>query len=155
MLKGLDPILSPDLLHVLRSMGHGDEIVVADANFPAASMGSRLVRLDGLPATSVTEAILSVTPLDDFVPEAAWCMEVVGDPSAEPPIFRDFRDLLARYEKPHFRLARLERFAFYERAKAAYAIVATGETRLYGNIILKKGVVRRASLEGSNFRTAK
>jgi L-fucose mutarotase len=144
MLKNIDPLLSPDLLMVLRSMGHGDEIVVVDANFPAASMAQRLVRLDGLTVTAVTDAILSVMPLDDFVPEAAWRMEVVGDPQAEQPIFDEFRAILASREGPGCRLAYLERFAFYERAKAAYAIVATGEGRLYGNIILKKGVVRSA-----------
>ncbi|MBJ6128402.1 RbsD/FucU family protein [Microvirga splendida] len=144
MLKNIDPLLSPDLLMVLRSMGHGDEIVVVDANFPAASMAQRLVRLDGLTVTAVTDAILSVMPLDDFVPEAAWRMEVVGDPQAEQPIFDEFRAILASREGPGCRLASLERFAFYERAKAAYAIVATGEGRLYGNIILKKGVVRSA-----------
>ena len=144
MLKGLSPILSPELLQVLRSMGHGDEIVVVDANFPADSMAQRLVRLDGLPVTAVTDAILSVMPLDDFVPEATWRMEVVGDPTAEQPIFAEFRELLARHEGNGFKLAALERFAFYERAQEAYAIVATGETRLYGNIILKKGVVRPA-----------
>jgi len=141
MLKGLNPILSPELLHALRSMGHGDDIAVVDANFPADSMAQRLVRLDGLPVTAVTDAILSVMPLDTFVPEAAWRMEVVGDPAAEQPIFAEFREILARREGPQFRLASLDRFAFYERAKAAYAIVATGEARLYGNIILKKGVV--------------
>jgi L-fucose mutarotase len=144
MLKNIDPLLSPDLLMVLRSMGHGDEIVVVDANFPAASMAQRLVRLDGLTVTAVTDAILSVMPLDDFLPEAAWRMEVVGDPHAEQPIFDEFRAVLANREGPGFRLASLERFAFYERARAAYAIVATGEGRLYGNIILKKGVVRSA-----------
>jgi len=141
MLKGLNPILSPELLHALRSMGHGDDIAVVDANFPADSMAQRLVRLDGLPVTAVTDAILSVMPLDTFVPEAAWRMEVVGDPAAEQPIFAEFREILARREGPQFRLASLDRFAFYERAKAAYAIVATGEARIYGNIILKKGVV--------------
>ena len=142
MLKNIDPLLSPDLLMVLRSMGHGDEIAVVDGNFPAATMARRLVRLDGLTVTAVTNAILSVMPLDDFVPEAAWRMEVVGDPLAEQPIFEEFRTILARHEGSAFRLAALERFAFYERAKAAYAIVSTGETRLYGNIILKKGVIR-------------
>jgi L-fucose mutarotase len=144
MLKNINPLLSPDLLMVLRSMGHGDEIVVVDANFPAASMAQRLVRLDGLTVTAVTDAILSVMPLDDFVPEAAWRMEVVGDPQAEQPIFGEFRAIIERHEGAGFRLASLERFAFYERAKAAYAIVATGEARLYGNMILKKGVVRPA-----------
>ena len=142
MLKGLDPLLSPDLLAVLRAMGHGDEIVIADANFPSDSMAQRLVRLDGISATAALEAVLSVMPLDDFVPEAAWRMEVVGDPSAEQPIFATFRDIIARRESPGMRLASLERFAFYERARSAYAIVATGEQRLYGNVILKKGVVR-------------
>ncbi|WP_445503891.1 RbsD/FucU family protein [Microvirga sp. G4-2] len=142
MLKNLNPLLSPELLMVLRSMGHGDEIAVVDANFPAASMAQRLVRLDGLSVTAVTDAILSVMPLDDFVPEAAWRMEVVGEPQAEQPIFDEFRAIIARHEGIGFRLAALERFAFYDRAKAAYAIVSTGEARLYGNIILKKGVVR-------------
>jgi L-fucose mutarotase len=144
MLKNINSILSPELLMVLRSMGHGDDIAVVDANFPASSMARRLVRLDGLSATAVTEAILSVMPLDDFVPEAAWRMEVVGDPQAEQPIFDEFRAIIARHEGSGFHLASLERFAFYERAKAAYAIVSTGEARLYGNIILKKGVVRPA-----------
>ena len=142
MLKNIDPLLSPDLLMVLRSMGHGDEIAVVDGNFPAAAMAQRLVRLDGLSVTAVTDAILSVMPLDDFVPEAAWRMEVVGDPEGEQPIFEEFRAIIARHESLSFRLRSLERFAFYERAKAAYAIVSTGEKRLYGNIILKKGVVR-------------
>ncbi|MBF9197838.1 RbsD/FucU family protein [Microvirga terrestris] len=142
MLKNIDPLLSPDLLMVLRSMGHGDDIAIVDANFPAAAMARRLVRLDGLTATDVTNAILSVMPLDDFVLEAAWRMEVVGDTQAEQPIFDEFRAIIARHEGSNFRLASLERFAFYEQAKSAYAIVSTGERRLYGNIILKKGVVR-------------
>ena len=142
MLKGLDPLLSPDLLHVLRAMGHGDEIVVADANFPAASMARRLLRLDGVSAVAVVDAILSVMPLDDFAPEAAWRMEVVGNAQAEQPIFAEFRRMIAAREGERFRLAALERFAFYEQATAAFAIVATGEGRLYGNLILKKGVVR-------------
>ena len=144
MLKGLDPLLSPDLLHALRAMGHGDEIVVADANFPAASMARRLLRLDGISAVAAADAILSVMPLDDFAPDAAWHMEVVGAPDAEQPIFAEFRRVIAAREGERFRLAALERFAFYERAAAAFAIVATGEGRLYGNLILKKGVVRPA-----------
>lgn len=142
MLKNIDPLLSPELLMVLRSMGHGDDIAIVDGNFPAAAVARRLVRLDGLTATEVTNAILSVMPLDDFVPEAAWRMEVVGDPQAEQPIFGEFRAIIARHEGSNFRLASLERFAFYEQAKTAYAVVSTGEKRLYGNIILKKGVVR-------------
>jgi L-fucose mutarotase len=142
MLKNIDPLLSPELLMVLRSMGHGDDIAIVDGNFPAAAMARRLVRLDGLTATEVTNAVLSVMPLDDFVQEAAWRMEVVGDPQAEQPIFGEFRAIIARHEGSNFRLASLERFAFYEQAKTAYAVVSTGEKRLYGNIILKKGVVR-------------
>ncbi|HEX2509870.1 MAG TPA: RbsD/FucU domain-containing protein [Microvirga sp.] len=144
MLKGLDPLLTPDLLMILRAMGHGDDIAIVDANFPAAAMARRLVRLDGVGTTAALDAVLSVMPLDDFVPEAAWRMEVVGDPAGEQPIFDEFRGVIARREGPRMKLAALERFAFYERAKAAYAVIATGERRLYGNIILKKGVVRPA-----------
>jgi L-fucose mutarotase len=142
MLKGIDPILSPDLLMALRSMGHGDEIAIVDGNFPADSMAQRLIRLDGLSATAVLDAVLSVMPLDDFVPEAAFRMQVVGDPEAEQPIFDEFRSVLSNRESNGFRLASLDRFAFYERAQAAYAIISTGEARLYGNLILKKGVIR-------------
>jgi L-fucose mutarotase len=142
MLKNLDPLLTPDLLQVLRSMGHGDEIVIVDANYPAESAGPQVVRLDGIDATRVLDAVLSVMPLDDFVPEAAWRMEVVGQPDAEQPIFDEFRKIIAAREGAQFKLASLERFKFYERASDSYAVVTTGERRLYGNIILKKGVVR-------------
>ena len=142
MLKGLDPLLTPELLSTLRSMGHGDEIAVVDANFPAASSGPPVVRLDGVPADAVLNAVLSVMPLDDFVPEAAWCMAVVGDPEAEQPIFDSFREALARHQSGGATLHKLERFAFYARTAACFAVVATGERRLYGNVILKKGVVR-------------
>ena len=142
MLKGIDPLLTPDLLSTLRAMGHGDEIAIVDANFPAASAGPPVIRLGGVPADAVANAVLSVMPLDDFVPEAAWCMAVVGDPDANPPIFDAFRDALGRHESGEFVLHKLERFAFYARASACFAIVSTGERRLYGNVILKKGVVR-------------
>ena len=142
MLKHLDPLLTPELLHVLRAMGHGDEIVIVDANYPAESAGPQVVRLDGVDAARALDAVLSVMPLDDFTPEAAWRMEVVGAPKEEQPIFDEFRKVIAAREGAKFKLASLERFAFYERANACYAIVATGERRLYGNIILKKGVVR-------------
>jgi L-fucose mutarotase len=142
MLKNIDPILGPELLAILRAMGHGDEIAVVDANYPAAAMGRPLVRCDGLDATRVVDAILSVMPLDDFVPEACWRMEVVGDRGAEMPIFAEFRNVIAAREGDKFTLASLERFAFYERVKHAYAVVSTGERRLYGNVVLKKGVIR-------------
>ena len=146
MLKGIDPLLGPGLLSILRSMGHGDEIVVADANFPALSTGtpSRVLRADGSDAVRLTQAIVSVLPLDDFVPAAAFRMAVVDRPDEIPPIVRDFSRVLgaAGYAGP---IEPIERHAFYARAKAAFAIVATGETRLYGNLILKKGVIRPAA----------
>lgn len=142
MLKGLDPLLTPDLLSTLRAMGHGDEIAVVDANYPASSAGPPVIRLDGVPADAAVNAILSVLPLDDFVPDAAWCMAVVGDPEAEQPIFDAFREALARHESAGFTLTKLERFGFYARVEGCFAVVATGERRLYGNLILKKGVVR-------------
>jgi len=144
MLKNIPPLIGPDLLHMLRSMGHGDEIVIADANFPAASSGPKLVRLDGHSATDVLDAILSLMPLDEFVDHTAFLMEVVGDPDAREPIMDAFEDIVHRYE-PDAKVAKLERFKFYERASTAYAVVQTGEGRLYGNIILKKGIIRPAT----------
>lgn len=140
MLKNISPLLSPDLLHVLASMGHGDEIVLADANFPAATHAKRLVHLPGLDVARVLDAVLSLLPLDEFVPDAAFTMQVVGDASAVPETVQDFTQILLRYGERA--PASLERHAFYARAAQAFAIVATGETRLYGNIVLKKGVVR-------------
>lgn len=142
MLKGLDPLLSADLLHVLRAMGHGDDLAVVDANFPAATMGKRVVHLDGVSATRALEAILSVMPLDDFVDAPCARMEVVDDSDAVPEVCRAFQEIIDRAENGRFQLARIERFAFYERAQGAFALVATGETRLYGNVLLKMGVVR-------------
>lgn len=140
MLKGLSPLLSPDLLHVLASMGHGDEIVLADAHFPAATHARRLVRIPGVDANRVLDAVLSVLPLDDFVPHAAFTMQVVGDATTVPPAVADFRATLQRHGEAA--PTSLERFAFYERAAQAFAIVATGETRTYGNILMKKGVAK-------------
>jgi len=144
MLKGLDPILGPELLAALRSMGHGDEIALVDANFPAASLGVPVIRLDGASTTRALDAVLSVLPLDDFVTEAAWRMEVVEQADLELPIFDEFREVIARHAGVRMRLAALERFAFYERTRKAFRIVATGEDRLYGNILLKKGIIRPA-----------
>ncbi len=140
MLKGISPLLSPDLLHVLASMGHGDELVLADANFPAATHARRLVQLPGCSAPDVLHVVLGVLPLDDFVPHAALTMQVVGDADARPPVVVEFDTVLQAHACAPS--AALERFAFYERAARAFAIVATGETRTYGNILLKKGVVR-------------
>jgi L-fucose mutarotase len=142
MLKGLDPLLSPDLLYVLRAMGHGDELAIVDANYPANSAGPEAVRLDAASATEALDAILSVMPLDDFVPEACWVMAPVEKADTEPAIFAEFRAVVTKREGKRFKLAALERFEFYARAKQSFAIVATGERRLYGNIILKKGIIR-------------
>jgi L-fucose mutarotase len=141
MLKGIDPVLGPDLLAILRAMGHGDEVVVADANFPAAANARRLVRADGIDAPRLVRAIAALMPLDDFVPVAAFRMAVVDAPDDEPPITAEFAKALAEggYPGP---IEALERHAFYARAHEAFAIVASGETRLYGSLILKKGVVR-------------
>lgn len=141
MLKGVDPLLSPDLLHALRAMGHGDEIAIVDANFPAAANARRLIRLEGVTAPRVARAIASVLPLDDFQPVAAFRMAVTDDQTAVPAVAGEFQRVL---EDEGYRrtIEPLERFAFYERTRAAYAIVATGETRLWGNLILKKGALR-------------
>lgn len=141
MLRNIPPILSPDILHSLRAMGHGDEIVIADANFPATALGKLCHRLDGVSATAVLDAVLRVMPLDSFVPNPALVMEVVGDPEAMPPVVIEFQSITVASADNPATLSKLERFAFYDRAKTAFAIIQTGETRLYGNIILKKGVI--------------
>lgn len=141
MLHTIPPILSPDLLHSLRAMGHGDEIVIGDANFPATAQGPKVHRLDGIPATQTLEAILRLMPLDSFVPDPAHVMQVVDDPQATPEIVTEFQQIIDATADHPAPIARLERFAFYDRAKTAFAIVQTGETRLYGNIILAKGVI--------------
>ena len=140
MLKGLDPLLGPELLATLRAMGHADEVAVVDANFPAAANARRLIRAEGASATLMVKAILSVLPLEQFEPAAAFRMAVDGSPDDIPPIIDEFASLLKSvgYEGP---IGALERFAFYERARAAYAIVSTGERRYWGNLILKKGAI--------------
>ena len=141
MLKNIPPILSPDLLHALRAMGHGDEIAIVDANYPAESAGPPVIRLDGLLATDVADAVLTLMPLDTYVDEQAFAMEVVGDPKKREQTHKDFDKLVKKHE-PGMKLSLLERFAFYDRVKDAFAIVQTGERRLYGNILLKKGIIR-------------
>ena len=141
MLKGIPPILGPDLLYILRAMGHGDEIAIVDANYPADSAGPQLVRLDGLSATEVLDAVLTVMPLDTFVDDQAFGMEVVGDPKKRETTHKEFDKLIKKHE-PAMKLSMLERFAFYERVHGSYAVVQTGERRLYGNVLLKKGIVR-------------
>jgi L-fucose mutarotase len=141
MLKTLDPLLNADLLHVLASMGHGDELAIVDAHFPAASMARRLVRIDGAGAPQVLAACLSLLPLDSFVESPANRMELVHAPEEVPPVAQDFQRAIDRAEGRHVPLGKIERHAFYERARHAYAIVATGETRPYGCILVTKGVV--------------
>ena len=140
MLKNIPPILGPDLLGILRAMGHGDEIAIVDANYPADGAGPVLVRLDGVSATDVLDAVLTLMPLDDFVDEAAICMQVVGNAGQREPVMDEFEQIIRRHE-PGMKLASMERFAFYERVKNAFAIVHTGELQPYANFILKKGVV--------------
>ncbi len=141
MLRNIDPILSPELLYTLRAMGHGDEIVIADANFPGSSSGPDCIRADGSSASEVLQAVLSVMPLDTFVPDPALTMQVVGDAEAVPDAVADFQRIIDTTADNPAKVQGLERFAFYERAANAFAIVQTGERRLYGNIILKKGVI--------------
>ena len=141
MLKNIDPLLTPDLLHVLRAMGHGDEIVIVDANYPAYSAGPKVIRLDAVNASQALDIVLSVLPLDSFVPDACVRMEVVGDAKAELPVFDEFRSLIAKHEGSNFELRSMERHKFYERSSKCFAVIATGERRFYGNIILKKGVI--------------
>ena len=140
MLKGIPSILSPELLKVLMEMGHGDEIVISDGNFPAASMAQRLIRCDGHGVPEILDAILGLFPLDTYVDHPVALMEVVaGDP--KPAIWDEFQSIVKKHGGKLEDFENIERFAFYERSKRAYAIVATGETALYANIILKKGVV--------------
>jgi L-fucose mutarotase len=126
---------------ILRAMGHGDEIAIVDANFPATSNADWLVRLDGVDSSRALAAILSVMPLDSFVADPANGMQVVGKPDEIPPAIADFQTIVDRLAGFPVRIARIERFGFYERAKTCFAIVATTDRRLYANIILKKGVI--------------
>lgn len=139
MLKGVDKILTGDLLKILCDMGHGDEIVIGDANFPAETCAKRLVRLPGIDAVSVAKAIMSVIPLDTYSENPAIVMNVTESDKAKgmgkPEIFGEYEKAIGH------EVSGIERFAFYERAKKAYAVIQSGETRIYGNIIIVKGVV--------------
>ncbi|MGN7311351.1 L-fucose mutarotase [Alkalicoccobacillus gibsonii] len=136
MLKGISPLLSPELVKILMEMGHGDEIVLADAHFPSASHTSRLIRSDGITIPALLDAILPLFPLDQYVQEPLSLMKVVEGDRVETPIWGVYQEKVGSTSFEY-----LERFDFYERAKQAYAIVATGEKSQYANIILKKGVV--------------
>ncbi len=142
MLKNIPKIMSPELLKTLMEMGHGDEIVIADGNFPAETIGKRVVRCDGHGVTELLDAVMQFFPLDTYTEKPVMLMEVVkGDPIV-PTIWEDYKAVINKYEPENCKIEMIERFAFYERAKKAYAVVATGEEAVYANIILKKGVVK-------------
>lgn len=145
MLKGISPVISPDLLKALAEMGHGDELVIADGNFPCHSVGknSIVIRADGHGVPEILDAVLKLIPLDTYTQKPVALMEVVkGDTCGTPEIWSTYEDILNKYEPTHHEIDYTERFAFYERAKSAYLIVATGEKAIYANILLKKGVVK-------------
>ncbi|HLO28130.1 MAG TPA: L-fucose mutarotase [Anaerolineales bacterium] len=142
MLKGISPTISPELIKALMEMGHGDELVIADGNFPSASIAQSLVRADGLGCLVLLDAILNLFPLDQYVEKPVALMAVVpGDPY-QPVIWDDYRKVIQQHEPGFTDFDYVERFAFYERAKKAYAVLATGEMALYANLILKKGVIK-------------
>lgn len=144
MLKGIPKIISPELLKVLNEMGHSDRIVIGDGNFPAESMGKNaiVIRCDGHGVPELLDAILKLFPLDRYVPHPVSLMEVMpGDP-VETPIWKTYEEIVAKHDpRGKEAIGQIERFAFYEEAKKAYAIIATGESALYANIMLQKGVV--------------
>lgn len=144
MLKGISPLLSPELLKVLCEMGHGDYLVIADGNFPAAScgQGAHVIRCDGHGVPEMLRAILPLFPLDTYVPHPVGLMQVMPGDRTETPIWEEYRKILREQDaRGDGMIEEIERFAFYEKARHAYAILATGESALYANIILQKGVV--------------
>jgi L-fucose mutarotase len=144
MLKGVPNIISPELLKILMEMGHGDEIVLTDGNFPAASVARRLVRADGHNIPELLEAILKFFPLDTYVDSAVALMAVVPGDNVKPTIWEKYRGIIKKSGEEFKDFEMVERFAFYERAAKAYAVVATSEAALYANVILKKGVIKPA-----------
>jgi L-fucose mutarotase len=141
MLKGIPSLLAPELLKILMEMGHGDEIVIGDGNFPAAAFAQRIVRLDGHNVPDILNAILKLLPLDTFVENPIALMEVVAGDTVKPVIWEEYKKIVTESGNDSSKIEQVERFAFYERTKKAYAVVATGETALYANVILKKGIV--------------
>lgn len=144
MLKNIPAILSPELLKVLCEMGHSDKIVIADGNFPAESIGKNgiVIRMDGHGVPEILDAILKLFPLDEYVEHPMELMEVMKGDSVETPIWEKYKEILGRYDKRGEKaVGYVERFEFYEKAKNAYAVIATGETALYANVMLQKGVV--------------
>lgn len=146
MLKNINPLLNPDVLQVLAAMGHGDTLVLADANFPSQSVAKTtthgtVLRMDGANVVDAADAVLSLMPLDTFIDNAAQCMEVVDDPNAQPDVQQEVQAKINHHEGEGFKLSPVERFAFYDKASTSYAILATSERRFYGCFILTKGVV--------------
>jgi L-fucose mutarotase len=141
MLNGIPSIISPELLKILMEMGHGDELVIADGNFPAVSIAQRLVRSDGNMVPELLEAVLRFFPLDPYVEAPVTLMQVVPGDTYKPTIWDTYKKIIQKFPNKNSAIENVERFAFYERAKKAFAVVATSETSLYANIILKKGVV--------------
>ena len=141
MLKNIPSIISPELLKILHEMGHSDEIVIGDGNFPAASNAKRLIRADGHGVPEILDAILQLFPLDTYVDAPVMLMQVTPGDDVDPVIWNDYRKIVDKHQD-NVKFEEIERFAFYERARDAYAIVATGESALYANVILKKGVVK-------------
>ena len=146
MLKNIDPLLNADVLYALCAMGHGDELILCDTNFPADSVArqtvlGRLLRIDGIGAARAARAILSVFPLDSFVDDVALRMEVVGAPDEVPAVQVEVQREIDRAEGRPRPMGSLERFAFYERSKRTYGVIATGESRFYGCFVFKKGVI--------------
>lgn len=139
MLKGISPLLSPDFLKLLCEMGHGDEIVLADSNFPGVSIGKRLVRCDGLAIKTLLEAILPLFVLDSYA-DPLIMMQVVSGDRLDPAVEEDYMQVVRYHQADAAEPIRVERHAFYERARHAFGVVMTGELRIYGNLILKKGV---------------
>lgn len=145
MLKGIPKILSPELLKVLCEMGHSDRLVIADGNFPSESMGknAKVIRCDGHGVPELLEAILTVFPLDTYVETPVSLMQVMPGDNVETPIWDEYKEIITKYdERGEKAIGQTERFAFYDEAKTAYAIIATGESALYANIMLQKGVVK-------------
>ena len=145
MLKGIDPLLNADVLRVLRAMGHGDDLIIADTNFPSDSVAretvtGKLLRIDA-PAGRVVKAVLSVMPLDTFVDDAAARMEIVGSPDEVPPVQAEVQKEIDAAEGRSWPMGSIERFAFYDLAKKAYCVIQTGERRFYGCFVFKKGVI--------------
>jgi L-fucose mutarotase len=146
MLKGISPLLNADVLYALRAMGHGDDLIIADTNFPSDSIArqtrlGRLLRIDNVTAAEAVEAILSLYPLDTFVDDSAGRMEIVGSPDEVPPVQQEVQRAVDRAEGKSWPMVGVERYAFYERAKQAYCVIQTGERRFYGCFAFRKGVV--------------